>query len=66
MATLNIRQDVAPAAAGVDSGSRGDDAPSLLFFYLFDDWYTTYSLVVRRQDKYGEKLRDLACLPSGP
>ncbi|KAH0536418.1 hypothetical protein FGG08_006716 [Glutinoglossum americanum] len=50
ISTLHIRK--------ADGGSAGD-APSLLFYYLFDDWYTTYSLVVRGQHKYGEKLRNL-------
>lgn len=36
------------------------DAPSLLFHYLFDDWYTTYSLVAKQEHQYGKKLSDLA------
>lgn len=32
---------------------------SLLFYYLFDDWHTTYSLVARREHRYGEQLEQL-------
>ncbi|KAI4121056.1 MAG: hypothetical protein LQ347_006969, partial [Umbilicaria vellea] len=32
---------------------------SLLFYYLFDDWHTTYSLVARREHRYGEQLEEL-------
>ncbi|MCJ1478643.1 hypothetical protein MMC13_007324 [Lambiella insularis] len=35
------------------------DIPSLLFYYLFDDWYTSYSLVARREHQYGTKLEKL-------
>ena len=35
------------------------DAPSLVFYYLFDDWYTTYSLVARQQHQYGAQLEKL-------
>ncbi|KAI9764008.1 MAG: hypothetical protein M1840_008956 [Geoglossum simile] len=60
ISTLSIRQDVGPAA-DVDSSSPGDDAPSLLFFYLFDDWYTTYSLVRQQlREKPGlEQLQEI-------
>ncbi|KAI9699132.1 MAG: hypothetical protein M1836_003321 [Candelina mexicana] len=42
--------------------SQSRDAPSLLFYYLFDDWYTTLSIVIRTEHKYAaelSKLRDL-------
>ena len=32
------------------------DSPSLLFYYLFDDWYTTYALVARSEHQYGAHL----------
>ncbi|MCJ1389178.1 hypothetical protein MMC18_002033 [Xylographa bjoerkii] len=32
------------------------DVPSLLFYYLFDDWYTSYSLVARKEHQYGTQL----------
>lgn len=38
------------------------DAPSLLFYYLFDDWVTSYSLVARREHQYGKQLERLVSL----
>ncbi|MCJ1226031.1 hypothetical protein MMC12_002680 [Toensbergia leucococca] len=35
------------------------DVPSLLLYYLFDDWYTSYSLVARKEHRYGERLEIL-------
>jgi hypothetical protein len=32
------------------------DAPSLLFYYLFDDWFTSYSLVAKQEHQYGKQL----------
>lgn len=32
------------------------DAPSLLFYYLFDDWHTSYSLVSKQEHQYGKQL----------
>lgn len=40
------------------------DSPSLLFYYLFDDWYTSYSLVARRQHQYGKRLERLVSIIS--
>ncbi|KAL8741664.1 MAG: hypothetical protein Q9190_005753 [Brigantiaea leucoxantha] len=35
------------------------NAPSLLFYYLFDDWFTSYSLVARKEQQYGVQLEKL-------
>ena len=35
------------------------EAPSLLFHYLFDDWYTSYSLVAKQEHQYGKQLGNL-------
>lgn len=48
-----------------------DDTPesnpaSLLFYYLFDDWHTSYSLVARSEHRYGEQLEELVRPPSLP
>lgn len=32
------------------------DGASLLFYYLFDDWYTSYSLVARSEHQYSAHL----------
>lgn len=51
--TLGIRSGV-QAADG-----KLSDAPGLLFYYLFDDWYPTYSLVIRDKNQYTDKLEIL-------
>ena len=35
------------------------EVPSLLFYYLFDDWYASYSLVSRSEHQYGKQLEQL-------
>lgn len=35
------------------------EAPSLLFYYLFDDWVTNYSLVIRKEPSYRTALESL-------
>lgn len=49
---------------GIRSGPQAtdgslSDAPGLLFYYLFDDWYSTYSLVIRDKNQYTAKLEKL-------
>lgn len=39
-----------------ETAHRPSDAPGLLFYYLFEDWFTTYSLVTRREHGYGAEL----------
>ncbi|KAF2657488.1 hypothetical protein K491DRAFT_626337 [Lophiostoma macrostomum CBS 122681] len=39
-----------------ETAHRSTDAPGLLFYYLFEDWYTTYSLVTRRDHGYAAEL----------
>lgn len=41
------------------SVTPASDAPGLLFYYLFDDWYASYSLVAREEHQYGAKLEDV-------
>lgn len=38
---------------------RPTDAPGLLFYCLFDDWLTSYGLVVRREHYYAAELKQL-------
>ncbi|KKK24604.1 hypothetical protein P175DRAFT_0432568 [Aspergillus ochraceoroseus IBT 24754] len=46
--------------AGSDPANiKQDDGPSLLFFYIFDDWVSSYALVARREHKYGVVLDNL-------
>ncbi|KZF26495.1 hypothetical protein L228DRAFT_279684 [Xylona heveae TC161] len=44
---------------GVSAATNNTDAPSLLLYYLFDDWYTSYSLVVRTGHQYAAELDKL-------
>ncbi|KAF2120550.1 hypothetical protein BDV96DRAFT_565077 [Lophiotrema nucula] len=39
-----------------ETAHRPTDAPGLLFYYLFEDWFTTYSLVTRRERGYAAEL----------
>ncbi|KAL5393486.1 hypothetical protein DPSP01_000302 [Paraphaeosphaeria sporulosa] len=39
-----------------ETAHRPTDAPGLLFYYLFEDWFTTYSLVTRREHGYAAEL----------
>ncbi|KAI1972571.1 hypothetical protein LOZ51_003311 [Ophidiomyces ophidiicola] len=38
---------------------RKGEAPSLLFYYIFDDWATNYSLVIGREHSYSAALEKL-------
>lgn len=40
-----------------------ESEPSLLFYYLFDDWYSSWSLAIERQHPYKRKLRKLVSFP---
>ena len=39
-----------------ESHVRDEDSPSLLLYYLFDDWYTSYSLVAKSDHEYKRQL----------
>lgn len=47
-----------------ETAHRPTDAPGLLFYYLFEDWFTTYSLVTRREHGYAAELDRLVPAPS--
>ena len=38
---------------------EASDQPSLLYYYLFDDWRTTYRLVSQGDEQYGPRLAEL-------
>lgn len=38
---------------------KQEEGPSLLFYYIFDDWIASYSLIVKREHGYGAKLEEL-------
>ena len=45
-----------------ETAHRATDVPGLLFYYLFEDWTTTYSLVTKREHGYAAELDRLVCL----
>lgn len=55
----------------LDQGSiKQEDGPSLLFYYIFDDWVLSYGLIAKREHQYGvclDKLVSTApgCRPDG-
>jgi hypothetical protein len=44
-----------------EANIKPEDGPSLLIYYLFDDWTTSYLLVAQREHKYGAMLDNLVC-----
>lgn len=60
MSVLNIRKSMA-SQTGQSGQKAGEvtDQPSLLFYYLFDDWRRTYSLVAQKADQYGSQLSEV-------
>jgi hypothetical protein len=58
---LPIRGGLSSGEDGINNGRSTSlgEASSLLFYYLFDDWYTSYSLVARKEHQYSAKLEDL-------
>lgn len=39
-----------------DAIDQATDAPGVLFYYLFENWFNSYSLVTRRESRYGIEL----------
>jgi len=42
-----------------ESAHRESDAPGLLFYYLFENWHNSYTLVTRKESRYGVELNRL-------
>lgn len=42
-----------------ETAHRKQDAPGLLFYYLFENWHNSYTLVTRRKSRYGVELAEL-------
>ncbi|OSS49562.1 hypothetical protein B5807_06240 [Epicoccum nigrum] len=40
----------------VETAHRSSDTPGLLFYYLFEDWGTTFSLISRSEEGYAAEL----------
>lgn len=60
--TLTLRSDTRNNCNDSRTEPAISETPSLLFYYLFDDWYTTYGLVARREHQYGTQLEALVSL----
>lgn len=54
--TLDLRRG--PPRSPRTTGTM-PDSPGLLFYYLFDDWYTTYGLVAKEEQRYATVLNGL-------
>lgn len=64
---LQLRNGLESSHTGASQQAEefvAENGPSLLFYYLFDDWYASYGLVARRQQQYGARLTELvrSCL----
>jgi hypothetical protein len=42
-----------------ESAHRDSDAPGLLFYYLFENWHNSYTLVTRKESRYGVELSEI-------
>jgi hypothetical protein len=58
--TIRVRQfsDLGPDQANI----KQEDGPSLLFYYIFDDWVSSYGLIAKREHKYGVLLEELVSI----
>ncbi|KAI9713858.1 MAG: hypothetical protein M1820_000588 [Bogoriella megaspora] len=54
LTTLPIRKSLGNSPE--EKSHRPSDSPGLLFYFLFDDWYSHYSLVIRREHRYQAEL----------
>ncbi|KAL3470610.1 hypothetical protein BJX99DRAFT_264081 [Aspergillus californicus] len=57
LVTIRVRpfHDFSPDLASI----KQEDGASLIFYYIFDDWVSSYALVARREHKYGVALDGL-------
>lgn len=57
LVTIRVRHfnDVGPDQANI----KQEDGPSLLYYYIFDDWVASYGLIAKREHRYGVKLEEL-------
>ena len=57
MALLPIRSRLGDTAE--ETAHRSSDIPGLLFYYLFENWHNSYTLITRRESRYGIELNKL-------
>lgn len=51
----NFQDSTAPEQGSI----KQEDSPSLLFYYIFDDWFSSYGLIAKREHAYGGSLDEL-------
>lgn len=56
---IRPERSASPATAKAMSESERMETASLLFYYLFDDWMTTYALIAQREHSYRQSLEDV-------
>lgn len=54
LTTVAVRSGRLPITSENDTGEG--DSPSLLVYYLFDDWYSIYSLIAKSEHQYRVQL----------
>lgn len=42
-----------------ETSHRTSDSPGLLFYYLFENWHNSYTLITRKESRYGTELASL-------
>lgn len=42
-----------------ESAHRASDTPGLLLYYLFENWHNSYTLITRKESRYGTELSSL-------
>ena len=52
---VQIRAGLQPTSSG-EQRVTDDESASLLLYYLFDDWYTSYGVIARSENQYGPQL----------
>nr|POE49305.1 hypothetical protein CFP56_32455 [Quercus suber] len=57
MALLRIRMRVGSTIE--ETVHRESDTPGLLFYYLFENWHNSYTLITRRESRFGVELAKL-------
>lgn len=57
MALLPIRARL--GSTPEETVHRETDAPGLLLYYLFENWHNSYTLITRRESRYGVELNQL-------
>lgn len=57
LVTIRVRnlRDCGPDKTNI----KQEDSPSLLFYYIFDDWVSSYGLIAKREHTYGVSLDHL-------